>query len=832
MRIGSSRNRVNVALMLGVAALPLTWAEAALAQTASEQPAGEQPATAEAAKEDSTQLETIVVTARKRAETLEDAPLSVAAITGESMTEQGISTLEQISASIPSVQIGRSPQTASINIRGIGSGANRGFEQSVGMYIDGVYMARSRQFLQPMIDLERVEILRGPQGILFGKNTVAGAISIITAAPKPGQDLDWSVTGEAAQFGTYRATGMVSGSPTDTLGVRLAGQWGTTNGYVDNKQTERHEPAEDLKFLRGSVAWEPTEAIDVVARLAYTDLTVKGSNRVIRVFEPSLGAGLPLTQRIAAIAAPFANPDFGPSNGDPVGHWDSFDGNLEEEPYDKDHQKILNGSVNTTWDLGAVTLTSVSGYTTLKYKLRQDVDFLPVNLVQNNETEDFSQVSQELRASFETGPLSGIVGGYYEKQHLDAGASTKIDGTMGGLTPQLLGVPTIFAKVIPGIGLVTLPAVGRTSEFDQDAKTLSAFGELTWELGKSLRVNVGLRYSHDTKKVHKQAGLFSTDPDELAVLPSGASTGLLTPAQTALLRGIMATSFSTFPQDQHLSRTENHLLPAVNAQWDLPIGGMLYASWTQGFKSGGFNFSPDTALPGGAPGPGTEFEDETVNAWEVGWKGRFWDNRARASIDLFRSTFDNLQVTSFQGTTFVVGNAAKARAQGIEAEVEAQATDWLRVGSAAAYLDSKYLSFPGATCTISQLAAAGPTCTQDLSGRTTPFAPKWSSTLYADMEWNLSDSLQASARVEGAYRSSIYLDGDLDPNVKQGGYAKFNARIALGAENGRWEVAVYGRNLTNKATYTFSTDAPLGAGAYMASIEEPRVIGLQLTLNN
>src|SRR4029453_6122530 len=102
-----------------------------------------------------------------------------------------------------------------------------------------------------------------------------------------------------------------------------------------------------------------------------------------------------LTQRIAAIAAPFANPDFGPSNGDRVGHWDSFDGNLEEEPYDKDHQKILNGSGNTTWALGGGDLTSVSGYTSLKYALRQDVDFLPVNLVQNNETEDFSQVSQE-----------------------------------------------------------------------------------------------------------------------------------------------------------------------------------------------------------------------------------------------------------------------------------------------------------------------------------------------------------------------------------------------------------------------------------------------------
>ena len=818
----SIRNKTRLALTMGVAASALAYGAPALARQTAEAPVA------------NVALEEIVVTARKRAETLETAPLSVAAVSGEKISQQGVTTLEQLSSSMPNVQIGRSAQTASINIRGIGSGGNRGFEQSVGMYIDGVYMARSRQFLQPMIDLERVEVLRGPQGTLFGKNTVAGAVNIITATPTPGAPFAYDFTADTEpKFDTYRATGILSGSIGENLGLRLAGRWETTDGYVHNEQRHTDEAASTTKFLRGSLAWEPTDAVKVVARLGYTKSEVDGTNRVIRVFNPALGVGLPINSRIAVIAAPFANPKFGASDGGAIGKWTSFTGNLNESPNDTDDQKILNGSVNATWDLGWGQLTSVTGYTSLKYDLVHDVDFLPVNLVQNHETEDFDQASQELRLAFEKrGHLSGIVGAYYETQDLLAGATTKVDGTMGGLAQSLIGRSTLFAGVIPGAGLTLLPAIGRSSTFDQDATTLAVFGEATWAFTDSFRADFGLRWSQDEKDVALVAGLFGSDPNVLAVLPSGVATGALTPAETTLLRSVMGSSFATYPHDQDLSRKEKHVTPTVNLQWDLAEGAMGYLSWSRGFKSGGFNFSPDSSTPAGAPGPGTEFEDETVEAWELGLKSKFFDNRARASVALFRSDYENLQVTSFRGTSFVVGNAAAVRSQGLEAEGEVAASSWMTVGGALSYLDSSYSSFANAACTIQQQAATPVGCKQDLTGKTTPFAPKWSSTVHVDLKHQVGDALIARARVDANYRSELYLDGTLDPNVLQGGYTKFNARLSIGADSGRWEVAVFGRNLTNEATYTASVNAPLGAGAFMASIEEPRTVGLQLRIKN
>ena len=811
-------------LLIGCAAVPLAWTVPAFAQ--------EEEATA-AVPETEDATGDIIVTARKRSESLTTAPLSISAVAGESLAQQGVTNLEQLSSSIPNVQIGRSPQTASINIRGIGSGGNRGFEQSVGMYIDGIYMARSRQYLQPMIDLERVEILRGPQGTLFGKNTVAGAINIITAAADLGNAFKYDVSADfEPEFDTKRFTAIVSAPLTDTLGLRLAGRLESTDGYVENVQRNTDEPAEKVKFIRGSLNFEPSSAFSAVGRFSYTDRETKGSARVIRVFTPSLGTGLGLTSRIGAIAAPLANPAFGASTG-PIDRYTSFTGNLNEAQNDFDNQEILNASLNAKVDLGWGQITSVTGYTDLKYDIVQDVDFLPVNLVQNGEGEDFSQISQELRLSFDRiGPISGILGVYYEEQDLLATATTKVDGTLGGLASQIVGRPTIFAAVIPGVGLTTLPAIGRSSAFNQDASTFAAFGELTVNFSDAFRADLGLRYSHDKKDARKSAGLFGSDANTLAVLPSGVATGALTAPQTGLLRSIMGSSFATFPHDQQLSRTENHVTPSINVQYDVAPNAIAYVSWSKGFKSGGFNFSPDTATSTGAVGPGTEFEDETVKAFEAGLKGRFLDNRARASIALFQADYKNLQVTSFRGTQFVVGNAGAVRSKGVEFETEVAATDWLKIGGAVSYLDSSYKSFAAAPCTIQQLATRGPTCVQDLSGRTTPFASKWSGNIHADVTAPVGGNLEARARVDVNWRSSMYLDGDLDPNVRQGGYAKVNARIALGGEDGRWEVGVFGRNLTNKATYTFSLDAPLSAGAFVAGIEEPRVIGLQLRIKN
>lgn len=817
---GSTKFRM--ALLAGAALAGLLPVQGALAQDAPAE------TTTETAPEG---LSVIVVTARKREETIDTAPVSITAVSGETLVQNGVSTLEQLSAGLPNVEIGRGPQTATINIRGVGSGVNRAFEQSVGLYVDGVYQARARQFLQPLVDIERIEVLRGPQGTLFGKNTVAGALNITTATADPGDPFMFEVTGDwEPAFDTWRGTAIVSAPIADTLALRVAGRLETTDGYLRNLQRGTDEPATDVAFLRGSLTWEAADNLRAVASASYTERDVEGSNFVIRAFDPALGTGLPLTSRIAALAAPLANPAFGPSTGGTVGRYESFTGNLAFAPNDFDDQQFINASLNVDWELGNVTITSVTGYTDMRYDLRQDIDFLPTNLLQNRETEDFRQYSQEIRVAVnDLGPFDVIVGGYFEDQRLEIGHSTLVDGTLGGLASRLAGVPTVFAANLPGVGVVTLPQIGRVTFFDQDTQTFALFGEVTWRITDRLRVDAGLRWSDDTKNVHKQVALFGSDPDQLAVLPTGASTGVLGAPQTALLRAVMGASFATFPSNQFLNRQENHVTPSVNVQYDLTDDAIAYFSYSEGFKSGGFNFSADTSLPNGDPGPGTEFEDERVNAFEIGVKGRFLDNRLRASLAAFREDFNDLQVTSFQGTQFVVGNAAQVRSQGIEFETEVFVADWLTLGGALSYLDSTYRNFPGASCTLAQsVTGGGPRCTQDLSGRRTPFAPQWSGNAFADVTAPLTDNLTAKGRVDVNFRSASFLDVDLDPLVRQSAYGKINARIAIGDKDGRWEAAVFGRNLTNRATYTFSVDAPLGAGAFMASIEERRIVGVQL----
>lgn len=234
----------------------------------------------------------------------------------------------------------------------------------------------------------------------------------------------------------------------------------------------------------------------------------------------------------------------------------------------------------------------------------------------------------------------------------------------------------------------------------------------------------------------------------------------------------------------------------------------------------------------GNPLPGHEFEDEGVQAWEFGIKHEF-GNSARLGFIVFRSDFENLQVTSFNGTAFVVGNAAELRVQGVEVDGQLLITDDLELGGAIAYLDHEFQSFPTAGCSVLELNLA--TCpnsggpgTKDLSGQRGSFAPEWSGNAYLDYTRDF-DSFTLSSRVTVNFKDEMFLDTDLDPNAYQSGYAKIDAHI--GVEFDRFELRVFGRNLTNKATYTASVDAPLSPGVYVGWIEEPRVIGFEGKIN-
>ncbi len=787
------------------------------------------PAETEAERE--ARLTTVTVTARKRDETLINAPVAVTAVSGAELEAQGVTNLEQISARVPGLQVGRGAQTSNIFIRGVGSGINKGFEQSVGLYVDGVYQPRSRQFSQSQFDLQQVEVLRGPQGVLFGKNTVAGAIKLETASPEVGEELNgWVGVTWEPEFNTQSYSGVFSAGLADNLAGRLAIRYTTTDGYVENRVFDRDEAEREDMFARATLAWQPTESLNVETKLSYLEMDGVGKELTINAIDDRL----PTPSTIAL--SQMLHPDFGVSTGDTA--YVSFSGNpafrVGDPPIsDTETTESLSGSVKAEWEFDNFTLTSITGYSSFDFAQHHDVDFLPVSFIHNLDEEELDMFSQELRIATDWDGRINFLGGlYYENQDAYIEETTAFNGTFGVL-------PT---SILPG-GIVN---VAQRTFFDQQAETIALFGELGIDLTDSVTLELGLRYSEDEKSIDKSVVVGAGTPRDFVGLVTPADTigsadltEYLTAAATVggadglNSAATFAALLNRFAADLNDTRTEDHLDPSVKLRWQYADNGSAYISYSTGYKSGGYNFSPDTAEPDGSPRPGHEFDGEKVTAWEAGIKHQFMGDRARIGAVIFRSELEDLQVTSWSGTSFVVGNAAELQVQGLELDGQFLLSDEIEIGGAFAYLDHEFQSFPGAGCSVIETGLG--TCpdsagvgTKDLAGERGAFAPEFSGNVY--LAFNRSfENFDLNARIGANFKDEMFLDGDLDPNAFQEGYTKFDAHV--GVEFGRYEFRVFGRNLTDEATYTASVDAPLSPGVYVGWIEEPRVIGAEGRIN-
>ena len=801
-------------------------------------------------------LEEIMVTARKRAESLLDAPLAVSVVSGADMESQGVTGLEQLSAKVPSLQVGRGAQASSIYIRGIGSGINKGFEQSVGMYIDGIYQSRSLQFTQSVFDLARGEVLRGPQGVLFGKNTVAGAIKIETASPPLGEGFTGSVSALwEPEFDTRRYSLALSGDLTDTLAARFVYTDSSSDGYVKNRVRNTDERQDEDRAARLTLVWEPTDSLSITGKVSYAEMEAYGAEVVIAdinydVIPGYLALGKTTSVLGSLILSNGLEPNFGLSRG-----WESYTGNLQWAPQDVETSESTNASLNAEWDLGSYVLSSITGFTKFETDNDHDVDFTSVNLAHTIEGEKIEQFSQELRiASDWDGPVNGVLGAYYEKQRLRIQNENELDGTMGGLiSPLVGGAPPLFhASVLaasnPAVtalinaGLLQpttqLNSVDRRYTMKQTAETKAIFGEVEFKLADGWALELGLRYSEDEKDVVKDNIIGTGPPGQFVPLVRPVDTAgsanlnqLLAAAYAAggpqaVLAQVVWGGLVTYPHLQFLTRNEDHLDGAAKLRWEYSDTGMAYLSFSQGYKSGGFNATPASANPDGTPSTGTEFKDESVDAWELGFKQSLLDGRARLSATVYRSELKNLQVTAFNGINFIVGNAAELIVQGVEVEGQWKLTSELEIGLSANYLDHEYASFPGAPCTIAEGALVA-VCSKDLTGKRGAYAPEWSGTFYVDFVRSLGANWNLFAHIDVNYKDDMYLGNDLDEALHQDAYVKIDSRIGVMSADGAWNISVFGRNLTDKRTFTSGLDAPLTGGSKAAWVEEPRVLGLQ-----
>jgi outer membrane receptor protein involved in Fe transport len=736
-------------------------------------------------------LEEVIVTAQKRTESLQDVPISVATMSGSRIDDIGITSLQEITQYMPNVTVNAGSGTPNLFIRGIGSGTNQGFEQSVGMYIDGVYAGRGPLAAVPTtMDLERVEVLKGPQGILFGKNTIAGAINITTN--KPTDEFEGMVEAMYEfEHGGQQYNMVLNGPLTDSLSGRLAVRHDAPgDGWWENVATGDEGPEFDNWYARGSLRWDATDDLEINAKYEYGDFQSDNTQTV--VYQSDFVG----QENFAGVVPIPVVSDYDKGAGD-AGTRKTTD------------TEVL--ALTIDWHLDFATFTSISAYSAYDLLSTGDTDIAAAPSLHRTRWEDYEQYSQELRLVSPGGEtIDWIAGAYYQRNELDI--SRRLE-TVDFLQSGPLSTSALYA-----------PDPGVPSVFDQEGESLAMFGQGTWNVTNALRLTLGLRYNEETKDLDK-----STNSEGLQVR-AGSNPNLLVYSDPAnlystddtMLYASVSTGFKGGGFDESYSGA-GYEIRLVHPITNEPIGG---------------------SVPGNDPSI-LEVEDEEVLAYELGAKMSLLEGAAELNFAVFRMEYDNLQVSSLVGDVFRVGNAAEALSQGMELDGRILLAEGLTIGGAMAYLDASYEDFTGATCTTPQsmdptnnpgcLTEDGSNITeprqpggQDLSGETLVFAPEWSASLFAQYVVPLGSSMELINSLDINYSDEFFTALDLDPNTPHDSTTIINARIALASNDDTWSVALIGKNLTDEETYLWRDDLPVtNSNSYYAVPERPRTIALQ-----
>jgi iron complex outermembrane receptor protein len=693
-------------------------------------------------------LEEIIVTAQKREQSLTDVPLSVAVVTGETLQNFKVYTFDELDRWVPNFWVNDSPGNNTVYIRGIGTTpGNLAFEQSVTLFVDGVYAGRARQFMSPFLDIERVEVLRGPQGALFGTNTSAGAVSVTTARPTE-EFMGRASLGYEFEYESYEVTGYVSGPMSDNVQGRLALRYEDIGGFLTNTVTGAEEPESENFVIRGSLAWQPGDNWDIVGKIESSSFDTEGS----------------AFQRLRP-------PE------------EIFDQEKETAGFgqiDDDKNDAFNATLTANYFWGENTLTSITAYSEYDFTKHIHADQGPTDTWFTTFAEDFSQFSQELRLISPAGEtLEYIVGLYYHTNDVDplfAGSQVIFPTTVG----PLAGVHEVY--------------------FYQDTDLFSAFGALTWNINDQWRVTGELRYTNEDKSARQDR---------------------------AIVSGILPPTWG----DQTItdSRSDSSTDPGFKIQWYATESTMLYATFAQGSKSGGWQGNSRDLTA-----DNWQIDGESSENFEVGLKSTFLGGSAWLSLTLYNTEYDDLQVSVWTGTTFATANAAKATSKGFELDGAWQFAPAWSLQGGLAYLDATYDDFPGAPCRIDE-----PDCDpadNNLAGVSLGWAPEWSGNIALNLDQDMKSDLRLVGTLALLYRDDVWLTptGDAGPaNTLQPSTTWLDARIGIGSQDGRWTVALVGKNLTDEVTiaqsfvFPFPVNIPDAGSINQVLMERPRTYGIE-----
>jgi len=672
---------------------------------------GASPALAQTAAKpaDDGTIEQVVITAQKRKEKLQDVPISATVINAEALEKSRVRTLMDLTQTVPNFEAAPLPGTSAITVRGVGGGGrNIGFDTRVGVYLDGIYVGQAQALGQPLFDIEQVEVLRGPQGHLFGRNTVAGAVNITTRAPT--KDSEGSLRTVVGNHGAVEVYGTVSGAVSDSVLGKISIAKESRDGYTTNlfdggklDDLNRFTTRGQLRFL----------ATDKLTFDLFADYSNTKADTIIGEPTTSFGdrplPGGPLPSRVV---------------------------NFNTKPFI--NVKLSGVSLTANYALaGGNTLTAVSGYRHTDQDRANDTDYNPQDIFRIRFQDDFKQNSLELRIS---SPVSGgvrYVGGVYLMKE----TADTLRRASSGADAGLLRLPTNL--VATNAGTVT-------------TKDAAVFGSLDVDLIGALTLNLGARYTNETKRL-------------LYNLNGGAALGIATLV------------------DFRDHRSENKVTPTVGLSYAASKDLNLYTKYSTGFKSGGWNAD---FVRASQVADGLDFDTETVKSYEAGMKGALLSGRMQYEVAAFTSHFNNYQTFFFvplpNGTAILqLKNAAKVDSKGLEASMRVRVISDLRLGFGLGLVDTTYKSFPN-----------GGGIGVDLSGQRVPDTPKLTASVTVDYTV-AAPALGGSFNLFADYshRNSAFLGSGL-PDL--GARNLTNLRLSYSPDSTKWSASLWARNVTNQ----------------------------------
>lgn len=762
-------------------------------------PATDQPAVAD-------EFQEVVVTATRRESSLMKIPLAISEISGEALEANVIRDTQSLVQQAPSlnIQFSGSEANATIRIRGIGTGGgNAGFESSVGVFIDGVYLPRPGLALTDLVDVERVEVLRGPQGTLFGKNTTVGAISIHTRKPSFVPEADLRIG--AGNFNARLASGSFSFPVVDDLlAVRLTGQYNERDGYITNQFNGEKYHDRNRYVLRGQALLTPTDAITL-------RLIAQRNDKDERC------CVAPYTQYNPATADEIRRHDGTVFN--PVSEYEvAFD---YTDTFSKAGEDSF--SAHLDWDFSGFSARGLLSYGKGFAEDKRDGDFSDVDLAYQpfvNAQTEIKTGEFSVQGDFGLGEWLNIdwLGGvFYSDEQIGAQAQTLLGEEAGSF---LLGPP-----VPPGTQVPLYPAgTGNNVTAFQDGTSASLFTHNVFKLPWGFDATVGLRYLTENKEGGGQAD--SDSPScalPLTQNPQPVAPGAPNSAMTVnSLRALCgADPYFTVYEDSRVTNTF-----ALGKNFD--FGLYTYVGISSGFKSGGINLNPVSTVGGTL-----QFRPETIDNFEVGVRLPLFDNAVQLRATYFSMELKDYQVNSFDGTTFSVTNAEQVLADGIEFESDWRVFKGLSLKGNVTYTEAIY---GDDTRDLRQANGSA----LPLKGKQLTNAPKWVSQVSMNYVAPLPHGMSFFGSLSHRYQSEVNTGVDLDPAKGQDAYGLLNGRIGLRFP-GDWELAANGSNLTDQfyrqiifnavtrpPTISTSTGASPNPGSYNGYPGNPRFFGVEL----